>query len=282
MRDAMARLERDGARRLPLDALSDDAVAAIVADVLGAEADPALLDLASNARGNPFLVVELLRGLREEGRLHHEQGRAVVVGDGLPRRLTESMRERLDRLSDDAQQTVRLASALRPRFTAEQLASMMKRRPSTLVAALDEALRADLLVEDGEHLRFRHDLLRQAVLETLPRTLRRALLREAATVMLEGGAAPVEVAKQLADSAEAGDRQAIATLRQAASAVAGSDAAVAADLSVRALELMAPDDAERGPVVAETVVLHSNPNTRHCGKGATSTRIRTPASAATI
>ena len=255
MREAMARLQRDGARRLRLDVLSERDVAAIVADVLDAEADSTLMELTARARGNPFLVVELLRGLRDEDRLREVGGQAVVVGDGLPRRVTDSMRDRLERLSEEAQRTVTLASALGVRFTASQLASMLQCRPSTLLPALAEAQRADLLTETGDYLRFRHDLLRQAVLETMPRTLQRAILREAATAMLQGGAAPVEVAKQLAENSEIGDRQAIVTLRQAARTLAGADVGVAANLSVRALELMAPEDAERALVVAETVVL---------------------------
>ncbi len=69
------------------------------------------------------------------------------------------------------------------------------------------------------------------------------------------GAAPAEVATQLARSAEPGDREAIDALRQAAQSVGHSDASAAADLSKRALELLPADDAEHGPLVAETVEL---------------------------
>jgi predicted ATPase/DNA-binding CsgD family transcriptional regulator len=203
--DAVARLERDGARRLQLDPLAEDAVAAVVADRVDGEADPTLLDLAAHAHGNPLLLVDLLEGLREEGRLGRARGRTFAVGDGVPRRLAESMRRRLDRLSDDARQVVRVASLLGHRFTVEQLATMLQRRPSTLVAALDEALRADLLAECGEELRFGHELLRQAVRETLPRSLRRALRREAAAMLLAVGATPVEVARQLTGGPAAGE-----------------------------------------------------------------------------
>ena len=40
---------------------------------------------------------------------------------------------------------------------------MLQCRPSTLLPAVAEAERADLLTETGDYLRFRHDLLRQAV-----------------------------------------------------------------------------------------------------------------------
>jgi DNA-binding CsgD family transcriptional regulator len=69
------------------------------------------------------------------------------------------------------------------------------------------------------------------------------------------GAAPAEVATQLARSAEPGDSEAISALRQAAQSVGHSDASAAADLSKRALELLAADDADHGQLVAETVRL---------------------------
>ena len=113
-----------------------------------------------------------------------DDGLARVIGDELPRRMAESMRERLDRLSADACQVVRVAAVLGTRFTAEQLAAVLDRRPSQLLEPIAETLRMDLLSEAGERLGFRHELLRQAVLRTLPRSVLRGLRREAA-----GGAA---------------------------------------------------------------------------------------------
>ena len=52
----------------------------------------------------------------------------------------------------------------------------------------------------------------------------RAMERQSASVMLGMGAAPAEVATQLARSAEPGDREAIDALRQAAQSVGHSDA----------------------------------------------------------
>ena len=255
VRDTATALERAGARRLRIAAVPPPVVAAIVEDVVHARPDPGLLALAQKARGNPFLLVELLRGLCDEGRLRVTGGVARVIGAGLPRRLAGSMEERIGELPDATRQLVRTASVLPQRFTAGQLAAMLHRPASTLLVPLEEAFRADLLADTGDHLEFRHDLLREATRDMLPRSLRRALEREAATLLLQAGARPAEVALQLAESAEIGDRAAIATLRDAARAIAGSDAATAADLSVRALQLLPPEDAERGHLVAETVVL---------------------------
>ena len=153
-------------------------------DAVRARADVSLLNLAAKAHGNPFLVSELVGGLGEEGRLDVSGGHAVATGDALPRRLGVGMQQRLDLLSDSASEVVRVAAVLPDRFSAGLLAAMLDRQPVSLLSALEEAVRADLLVEDGEQLRFRHDLLREATRQSLPQSLRRAMERQSASVML--------------------------------------------------------------------------------------------------
>ncbi|HEX3289562.1 MAG TPA: AAA family ATPase [Mycobacterium sp.] len=255
VRDTLTALHRMNASCLRLPAIAPSAVADMVQDAVRAKADESLLNLAVKAQGNPFLVMELVAGLHEEGRLDVSGGRAVAAGVNLPRRLGASMQQRLDLLSNDASELVRVASMLPNRFSAALLAAMLERQPASLMSALAEAISADLLVDDGSQLRFRHDLLREATRQSLPQSLRRAMERQSASIMLSIGAAPAEVATQLARSADPGDKEAIVALRRAAQAVRQSDASAAADLSKRALELMATDDPEHGRVVAETVGL---------------------------
>jgi DNA-binding CsgD family transcriptional regulator len=253
VQETLTVVQRTGAAVVRLGAMSADAVADMVCDAVRARADESLLNLAEKAHGNPFLVSELLGGLGEEGRLNVSGGRAVVRGQALPRRLGASMQQRLDLLSAGASEMVRVAAVLPDRFSAGLLAAMLDRQPASLMSALEEAVRADLFVEDGEQLRFRHDLLRDATRQSLPQSLRRAMERQSVSVMLRLGAAPTEVATQLACSAEPGDREAIGALRQAAQSVGHSDASAAADFSKHALELLPADDAEHGSLVAETV-----------------------------
>ena len=255
VQETLSVLQRADAAVVRVAAMSPSAVAEMVCDAVRANADESLLNLAAKAHGNPFLVSELVGGLGEEGRLNISGGRAVASGEALPRRLGAGMQQRLDLLSDDAGEVVRVAAVLPNRFSAGLLAAMLERQPASLMAAVREAVRADLLVEEGEQLRFRHDLLREATRQSLPQSLRRAMERQSASVMLSMGAAPAEVATQLARSAEPGDREAISALRAAAQSVGHSDAGAAADLSTRALELLAADDAEYGSLVAETVGL---------------------------
>jgi DNA-binding CsgD family transcriptional regulator len=253
LEETLSLLRRANATFVRLAAMTPDAVADMVCDAVRMNADASLLSLAAKAHGNPFLVGELVGGLGEEGRLNLSGGRAVVTGDGLPRRLGASMRQRLDMLSSAAAELVRVAAVLSDRFSAALLAAMLDLQPVSLMSALEEAVRADLLVEDGERLRFSHDLLREATRQSLPHSLRRAMERQSASVLLSLGAAPAEVATQLARSAEPGDTEAIGALRQAAQAVGRSDASAAADLSKRALELLSGQGPEHGLLVAETV-----------------------------
>jgi DNA-binding CsgD family transcriptional regulator len=255
VQETLSVLQRANAAVVRVAAMSASAVADMVCDAVRANADESLLNLAAKAHGNPFLVRELVEGLDEEGRLNVSGGRAEASGRALPRRLGAGMQQRLDHLSTGAGEVVRVAAVLPDRFSAGLLAAMLEREPSSLMSAVDEAVRADLLVEDDEQLRFRHDLLREATRQSLSQSLRRAMERQSASVMLSMGAAPAEVATQLARSAEPGDREAISALRQAAQSVGHSDASAAADLSKRALELLAADDAEHGLLVAETVGL---------------------------
>jgi hypothetical protein len=255
VQETLSVLQSANATVLRVAAMSPGAVADMVCDVVRANADESLLNLAAKAHGNPFLVGELVGGLDEEGRLNVNGGRAVATGRALPLRLGAGMQQRLDHLSSGAREVVRVASVLPDRFSAGLLAAMLDRQPSSLMAAVGEAVRADLLVEDGKQLRFRHDLLREATRQSLPQSLRRAMERQSASVMLNMGAVPAEVAAQLARSAGPGDREAIDALRQAAQSVGQSDASAAADLSKRALELLPADDPERGSLAAETVGL---------------------------
>jgi DNA-binding CsgD family transcriptional regulator len=248
-------LARNGAVRLRLNAMSISEITDVVEDVVRARADETLLDLVTKTHGNPFLLMELIGGLSEEGRLAVAQGRAVARGDALPNRLSAGMQQRLDRLSPHGREVVQVAAALPDRFSATLLAKTLERNPTALISAIDEAVRADLFDDEGDHLRFRHDLLREATRQTLPRSLLRAMERQSATVMLDLGTPPVEVATQLARSATVGDLAAIAALSDAAQSIASGDPSAAADLSRRAVDLLGANDSQRGSLVTETVLL---------------------------
>jgi hypothetical protein len=119
-----------------------------------------------------------------------------------PARFAESIRIRLDQLSSAASDAITVASVLGRRFSMRELAGVLGR---SLVGML-QALEGDLLKEDGEKLAFRHDLIRDAVRDVLPKPMRDARHRQAADVLLAGGGSPAQTAVHLAESAQPGDR----------------------------------------------------------------------------
>jgi DNA-binding CsgD family transcriptional regulator len=258
VREALEYLEGNGAEKLVLPPLNQPGIAQVAADILGAEPGTELLGMAERAGGSPYLLVELFAGLREEELVRVEAGRAELVEPRLPRRVSDSMRRRLDLMSAQAREAGTVAAALGRRFSLVDLAAMLNLSPSALLTPVEELTNCELLVERDGQLTFSHDLTREAVRASLPVSVRRALDRQAATVLLAGGALPVEVATQLATSAEPGDEVAIATLFKAADALGATDPDAAADLSQRALELAPRRHPLRGPLVAKTAVwLHA-------------------------
>lgn len=258
VRGAVDFVEGQGAAKITLGPLDQAGVAQMAADVLGAEPDRELLRMAERPAGSPFLLVELLSGLLEEALVRVESGRAELVEWRLPHRVSQSMRLRLERMTDSARQVATVAAALGRRFSLDDVAAMLNRSPSELLTPVDELIHADLLAECDGRLVFGHDLILEAVRASVPVSVRRSLDRQATSVLLAGGALPVEVATQLAESAEPGDEIAVTTLLKAAEALGTTDPGAAADLSQRALELAPRRHSLRGPLVAQTAVwLHA-------------------------
>ena len=255
---AIEHLEHSGAERIALGPLDDDAVAEVAEDVMDAEPGDALLDLVKGARGSPFVLIELLAGLRDEALIRVVAGQAELVEARLPRRVESTMRERLRSVSAPAREAATVAASLGRRFSFADLATMLDRPAARLLGPVEELIHGGMLVESGDRLAFGHDVTRDAVRESVPLSARRALDRQAADMLLAAGATPVEVAAQVAASAEPGDEQAITILLRAGEALANTDPGAGADLSRRALELAPRDHALRGPLLAQTaVLLHS-------------------------
>jgi DNA-binding CsgD family transcriptional regulator len=254
IQEAKAELIESGAELIRLGPLDREAVAQVATDVLGAEADGELLQRADRVQGNPFLLVEFFRGLQDDLLVSLDSGRATLVEDRLPHRVSDSMRGRLARMSPASERAATFASGLGRRFTIHDLATMTGMPLRELIDPVNELVQADIFADVGGQLAFRHDLLREAVRGSLLPPVRRAIDRQAADVLLARGALPAEVATQLVESAEPGDDIAIETALKATRALGGSDPAAAAELAAKALGLTPHRHALRGPLVAQRVV----------------------------
>ncbi|MGI8334551.1 helix-turn-helix transcriptional regulator [Actinomadura scrupuli] len=238
-------LEHDGATRIGLDALDSGAMAEVVADVLGAAPDPALLALAAEAGGNPYLLVELFEGLQDEGGVAVADGRARLISRQVPLRIQAIVRGRLSRLSAHTRHLLQVAAVLGRSFSVDDLAEMLGRSTGELLPALEEAEAAAVVIPAGDLLTFRHHLLWRAVTETISEPIRLALHRQAGAMLLNRGGSAIPAAAHLMRYVRQGDSHALAGLDRAVGEVLASSPQTAADLAVRALELTLPADPGR-------------------------------------
>ena len=254
--DAVDRLEAAGASEIRLGPLDETAVAQVARDMLGGVPDRALREVLSRADGQPFLLTELLRGLRTENLVTVDGSTAkLAAGARLPRRLVDSVAGQLARLTVPARDAVEMASVLGHSFSLEELAGLLGRPPLDLRSEIREAIAAGLLTEEGDRLGFRHDLVREAVDASLPKAVRRSMRRTAVEVKLQHGASAADVACLVMDIAEPGDVASASLLRRAAAQIGQRSPAVAVPLSRRALDLMPHGGPGRGEAVVQAIDL---------------------------
>jgi len=244
-------LEAAGGRRLNLGGLAGQAVAELTADAVGAVPGPDLLAGLAAAAGNPLFVIEMLGALTQEGLLGTAAGRAEVTQVVLPPTLRLTILRRLSFLSGDMLQVLRMAAVLGSSFTVTDLSVTMDRPVSELVRTLAEGIAGRVLDDDDGRLRFRHDLIRDAVYEDLPATIRQGLHREAGQRLAQAGAPALQVAEHLARGAGAGDAEAAGWLAAAGREAAATSPDVAAGLFERAAGLMPAGDQGRDQLLAE-------------------------------
>ena len=255
-RDAAGRLTAAGATEIRLGPLEDSAVAQVAWDTLGGEPDEALRHVLARADGQPFLLAELLRGLSQEHLVTVTGGTArLTAGAGLPRRFVDSVAGQLVRLTLPARDAVEMASVLGRNFSLEELAGLLGRPALELRGEVREAIAAGLLAEDSDRLRFRHDLVRDAVDASLPGAVRRSIRRTAIEVMLRHGAPAADVAQLVMDVAVPGDTTSVGLLRQAADQIGRISPSVALPLARRALDLIPHGDPARGEAAAAAIDL---------------------------
>ena len=234
-------LEADGAARIGLSPLGDDAVACLLADAFGTP-DQSLLALAAGAAGNPSLLAELVRGLADDNAVAVADGRAVLVSARLPERMRRLAQRRLDGLSQRARHLLVTAAVLGPSFRLEDAAEMLGETPAALLPTVEEAMGAGIMAAADHAFSFRHQLLGRAVGDMIPRPARKALHRQYAQILLGRGEPAALAAGHLLAAAHPGDPASLADLDTAAAQTLRSAPQTAADLALRALELTPPAD----------------------------------------
>ncbi|GLY74483.1 ATP-binding protein [Actinoallomurus iriomotensis] len=152
LRPLLAELGRAGwVRRLDLDRLPRRAVAEQTCRILGREPAPQLLDeVFERSEGNPLFVEALL-------------GRDGEINCELPESLRDLILGSVQRLPEETQEILRVASAGGDRVEHALLAAVSGLDDTGLTRVLRPAVAANVLVVDGEAYGFRHALMREAI-----------------------------------------------------------------------------------------------------------------------
>jgi DNA-binding CsgD family transcriptional regulator len=231
-----------------LAALTQDAVFAVAVDRLGTRPTAAVLRRLADARGNPFLTVQLLEGL-------FEPGGAEPAAARVPAGLVDGVRHRVVATSERCRELLRTAAVIGPAFSLTDVAGLLGASAAQLTEPLSEAIAAGLLTDDGSVVRFRHELLREAVYEDLPPSTRRAMHQAVADRLLAAGRGYAVAAPHVLATAEPGDATAADVLRRAAREVLDTMAATSVTFIRQAFELTAADDPAWGEIGVEAVAI---------------------------
>jgi DNA-binding CsgD family transcriptional regulator len=155
--DAVARLGRlRRARSLRLAGLAEQEVRECLTNLTGTAVPGAVArDISRRTGGNPFFVTEL--GRRGEG------------ADRSPEGVRAYLRSRLSLLPPATREILDVAAVFGRTFRVDWLADASHRSPLQVLDALDPAVHMHLIAEEGigRH-RFVHDLVREALLDTIP------------------------------------------------------------------------------------------------------------------
>jgi DNA-binding SARP family transcriptional activator len=244
LRELLADLHREPqVLRLELEGLQTRDVATLVAGLSDGPANSAdeLLarSLERNTNGNPFFITELVRGLNDNGALVNERGHVRLKADSdltgqLPISITETLSRRMARIDADVERCLQVGAVFGDEFDINLMSKIGDFGP--IGVALDDAVKAGVLIEGGEPGRFRfaHTLFQRYLYGELG-AARRAALHGQVALALEraldtGRSSAADVARHWLAAGEPGFE---AALQYAARA--GDEA----------LEKLAPDEARR-------------------------------------
>jgi DNA-binding CsgD family transcriptional regulator len=233
---------REGVGLVP-SALAPSDLAALVTTRFGSAPGDNLASLLAGTGGNPFLAVELLAGLADEGRIvvRHDT-LDLDRGTDMPEDLGTRLARRTLFAVPDAELLLRAAAVLPGGCSVEELAALLDQPLTGVLGTTLAAVEAGVLADTGTALAFRHDLLRRAVLDATPVSIVRSLHRRAADVLTRRGADPERITACLlagCDPSDPADHERLVTVGRA---VIDRNPGAAGDLLALALEGMAPGD----------------------------------------
>lgn len=256
LRTLIEGLSQEGALELTLQPLADDAVKAIVSQEVGATPGNSLLSETARAAGNPLFITELLRAIRQDGALVVEDGFAELTHPVHAPALHLLILRRIAFLGERTLQMLRLASILGSSFSLTELALISEKSLPTILADLDSAVRSGIVTDGGDsRLRFRHDLLREALYEDIPESARNALHADIAKRLVGANGPPLTIAHHFSIGAEPGDSAAVLWLHRAGRQLAAHAPQSAVEMMEHAMKLVGRGDSTRDELEIDLLLL---------------------------
>ena len=244
-RDAVARALSVSVEveRIRPAALSESAVAQLLAHTLAGESDAAFASECHRVTGgNPLLLRALIADLRMAGTAHGMTS-MDVVGRLRAEHVGGLVLPRIHRLGDSAVRVARATAVLGEATELRDAAAVAELSASIASEARDQLVRDDVL-RRGARLAFVHPLVREAVYSELALGERSRLHRLASCQLQQTGARAEAVARHLLSVEPAGDDWVFERLRTGAmSAVQAGAPEAAIAMLQRALREPAPLDA---------------------------------------
>jgi DNA-binding CsgD family transcriptional regulator len=240
-----------GATTLRLGPLDERASVELVQDLVGARPRARLVEQAQRAGGHPLFICEMVGALMADGAIVRGDGDAELATDAVAAPLALTMLHRLSYLEPEVLDLLGLASVLGASFAATDLALLARRPVAELVPTLRAARQAGVIGEHGDRLAFRHELMRDALYEDMPLSVRRGLHAELARALADAGEPAERIAEHVLRGAEPGDERAVGSVVAAARALVVRSPSAAVDLYRHAIALSAAPDARREELLPE-------------------------------
>ncbi|HVT75725.1 MAG TPA: AAA family ATPase [Acidimicrobiales bacterium] len=201
----------------PLDHVS---VVEIAASVLGVACGPRLAADLARAGGNPLFLHELLVSLDADGLVRADGDVAELEGSAsMPPGLAHMLSRHVSTLTPATVDLLRVASILGRAFAPGDAARLLERPVASVLPDFAAAVDAGILADDGTRLRFRHDLIREAIYTGVSPSVRAAMHLDAAVALRAAGASAAEVVPHLELSTELGAAHALDLVREVAEEV---------------------------------------------------------------
>src|SRR3954451_22450888 len=187
---ALADLTREGlVERVPLHGLTEHEVARFIEVTASIQAPRSLVKAVHDeTEGNPFFVSEIVSLMASEGTLD-DAGELDRFTLTIPQGVREVVGRRLDRLSEDANQVLAVASAIGREFSVEVVERVAELPRDRVLELLEEAEEQRSVSDKSQpgtlQFMFSHALVRDALYEELGVTQRVRLHRRIAEAIEE-------------------------------------------------------------------------------------------------